>query len=190
MNLLAISSTPRTAGNSEILLQHAIKPFEQNGHLTRLHILRDMNLHPCTACDSCRISGICRINDDMTQVNDSFKWCDAMIIASPVYSRNVCSQLMMLFDRHYAVNIQKPLKGKPGGAIVVGRGTCGGQTIAVNAIYTWMLSCGMICVPGGLNGMTAVADKPGDILSQENRLRQAIILGENILHVAMKLFFK
>lgn len=48
-------------------------------------------------------------------------------------------------------------------------------------IYTWMLSCGMICVPGELNGVTAVADKPGEILDQANRLRQAEILGENVL---------
>jgi multimeric flavodoxin WrbA len=126
----------------------------------------------------------------MIKIYEDFEWCDAMIIASPVYSRNICSQLMMLFDRHYAVNIKRPLQGKPGGAIAVGRGTCGGQTIAINTIYTWMLSCGMICVPGELNGMTAVADKPGDILMQENRLRQATILGENILNVTQRLLTK
>ncbi len=44
-----------------------------------------------------------------------------------------------------------------------------------------MLSCGIICVPGELNGVTAVADEPGDILNQPNRLKQAEILGSNIL---------
>jgi hypothetical protein len=50
-----------------------------------------------------------------------------------------------------------------------------------------MLSCGVICVPGELNGVTAVADKPGDILNQKNRLEQAEILGSNVLRVAKSL---
>jgi hypothetical protein len=32
-----------------------------------------------------------------------------------------------------------------------------------------------------MNGVSAVADKPGDILSQPNRLKQAKILGGNII---------
>jgi len=62
--------------------------------------------------------------------------------------RNVSSQLLSVLDRHYAANIDRPLEGKVGGAIAVGRGTCGGQSITINAIYTWMLSCGIICVSG------------------------------------------
>jgi multimeric flavodoxin WrbA len=96
-------------------------------------------------------------------------------------------QLLSLLNRHYAVINNKPLVGKVGGAIAVGRGTSGGQTITINAIYTWMLSCGIICVPGELNGVTAVADKPGDILNQSKRLKQAEILGSNILKIANKL---
>jgi hypothetical protein len=45
----------------------------------------------------------------------------------------------------------------------------------------------VICVPGELNGVTAVASEPGDILKQENRLKQAEILGKNVLEVAKKL---
>jgi multimeric flavodoxin WrbA len=95
--------------------------------------------------------------------------------------------LLSVLDRHYAVNIERPLMGKVGGAISVGRGTSGGQTIAINTIYTWMLSCGFICIPGELNGVTAVADKPGEILNQKNRLKQAETLGINIKKVAEKL---
>ena len=45
----------------------------------------------------------------------------------------------------------------------------------------------MVCVPGELNGVTATASEPGDILAQENRLRQARVLGENVLWVAQRL---
>ena len=97
------------------------------------------------------------------------------------------SQSLSILDGHYGVENERFLAGKPGGAIVIGRGTSGGQTIVINAIYGWMLSCGVICVPGELNGVTAVADKPGDILNQENRLDQAEVLGSNVLRVAKSL---
>jgi len=45
----------------------------------------------------------------------------------------------------------------------------------------------VICVPGELNGVTAVAREPGEISQRANRLRQAEILGENVLNVARKL---
>jgi len=76
----------------------------------------------------------------------------------------------------------KPLKGKLGGAIAVGRSTSGGgQTNVLNAIHNFYLSCGMLCVPGELNCVTASSDKPGDILKQSGRLEQARILGRNVI---------
>ena len=47
--------------------------------------------------------------------------------------------------------------------VAVGRGTGGGQSIALTVIHNFFLSMGVICVPGELNGVSAVADKPGDI---------------------------
>lgn len=187
MNVIGISGTPRKNGNSEILLRYALKPFENDGWNVKIFLISELAINPCKACDSCRESGVCVINDDMHHIYDAFRWCNAVIVSSPVYSRNVSSQLLSILDRHYAVNGERPLEGKPGGAIAVGRGTSGGQSIVINAIYRWMLSCGIICVPGELNGVTAVADKPGDILNQKNRLDQAEILGSNVLRVAKSL---
>jgi len=149
--------------------------------------IRELDIKPCRGCDECRKTGTCAIDDDMHKIYEAFRWCDAIIVSSPVYSRNICAQLMAVLDRHYAVNVERPLEGKAGGAIAVGAGTCGGQTITIMAIYNWMLSCGVICVPGELNGVTAVAREEGEILKQPNRLRQAEILGENVLSVARKL---
>jgi len=93
---------------------------------------------------------------------------------------------MAVFERHYGNRQKRLLLGKPGGAIAVGRST--GQAIAISIIHNWLLSCGALCVPGELNGLTASANKPGDILMQENRLKQARILGNNVMVTAEKLF--
>ena len=187
MNVLGISGTPRKEGNSEILLRYALHPFEKQGWQIKHFRLSEMTIRPCLACEEeCKGLGNCVIDDDMHYIYEAFRWCDAIIISSPVYSRNICSQSMAVLDRYYAVYVERPLEGKAGGAIAVGRGTCGGKTITINAIYNWMLSCSVICVPGELNRVTAVASEPCDILKQENRLRQAEILGRNVLNVAKK----
>lgn len=184
MHVLGISGTPRPEGNSDILLAHALEPFAAAGWDAEHVRLRDLRVEPCIACDACRREGACVLDDDMALLYEAFARCDALIVSSPVYYRNVSAQLLAVMHRHYGAPAWASLRGAPGGAIAVGRGTGGGQPVTVNAIYTWMLSCGMICVPGELNGLTAVADAPGDILAQPNRLAQAAMLGENVRHVA------
>ena len=117
--------------------------------------------------------------------NDDLLAAEGIIGGSPVYYGVMSAKLKGLFDK--SVEIHEKLEGKVGGAIAVGRGTGGGQALTINAIYRWMLSCGIVCVAGELNGVTAVADKPRDILKQEKRLIQAEILGSNVLKVAKRL---
>ncbi|MFX1397919.1 MAG: flavodoxin family protein [Promethearchaeota archaeon] len=184
---MGISGSPRIGSNSEIFLDHTLKPFRSQGWEIKKNLIRNLTIKPRIVCDICRETGECAIKDDMAQVYCDFEWCNVLIIASPVYYRNVSAQLLALLQRYYAKHPQKILSQKVGGVIAVGRSTGGGgQSIVVNILYTWMLSSGMICVPGELNGLTASADKTGDILNQPKRLNQAEILGENML----KLFEK
>lgn len=188
MIVLGISGTPRPGGNSEHLLTYATRPFLENGWEVRILKISTLTVKPCIACDQCLTTGTCVINDDMSVFQKAFSECNAILISSPVYYRNISSRLMAVFERHYAYKQTLPLRGKPGGAIAVGRSTGGGgQAIAISNIHNWLLSCGAICVPGELNGLTASADKPGDILLQDNRLKQARILGENVMKIAEKL---
>lgn len=90
--------------------------------------MSELIVKPCDGCSKCLDSGKCIINDDMYYFYKAFDWCDAIIVASPVYSRNICSQLMAVLDRRYAVRNKRPLEEKIGGAITVGRG-CGGNLL-------------------------------------------------------------
>ena len=179
MNILGISGTPRKGGNSEILLDSALEPFyEESWNVTRI-LLSEKKIEPCIGCETCVERGNCFIGDDMAEVYEAFEKCHAIIISAPAYYRNVPAQLKAVMDRTFAA--KGKLKGKFGGAISVGRGSSGGQCIVLNIIHNYYLSSGVLCVPGELNGVTAVADKPGDILSQSRRLEQARILGKSIL---------
>ncbi|MBI4978702.1 MAG: flavodoxin family protein [Spirochaetes bacterium] len=188
MNLLCINGSPRTNSNTGILVEHAAKPFVDAGWTVTEFQLGKMKLSPCNACESCHRTGRCVIDDDMSAVTDAYRECDAVIIGSPVYYRNVTSQLKMLFDRTYVHRNTRPLTGKIGGAIAVGSGEDCGQSITTGIIYNYFLSNGMLCVPGEINGLTASASAPGDILKQPKRLQQAGVLGQNMLRLASKLF--
>lgn len=181
MNVLGISGTPRKGGNSEVLLNAALEPFAEAKWETKTILLSEKRIGMCTGCETCRERHACVINDDMDEIYEAFEACDAILIASPAYWRNIPAQLKAVFDRTYAVESRKPLAGKLGGAIAVGRGSSGGQSIVLNVIHNFYLSCGALCVPGELNGVTAVADRPGDIRNQPRRLEQARILGRNII---------
>lgn len=187
LRVLALAGSPRKNANSTILVEYAVKPFEeQKCDIKVLHIC-DLDIKPCRGCDSCRMQGICVINDDMAKVIEAFRWCDILIVGTPVYFRTVNAHLLAILQRYYCEEKNHSLKGKLGGAIAVGRGTGGGQAIAINTIFTWMLSAGIICVPGELNGVTALADGPGEILNQPRKLDQALYLGKNLLELGKRL---
>jgi multimeric flavodoxin WrbA len=185
MTVLGLSGTPRCGGNTEYLLSAALEPFAEAGWNVYKILLSEKDIAYCTGCECCESEESLSIfrcviqTDAMPEIIAAFEACDAIVIAAPVYWRNVPAQLKAVFDRTYGAK-NKPLRGKPGGAIAVGRGTGGGQAVVLNVIHNFLLSSGALCVPGELNGVTAAADRPGDILAQPRRLEQARILGRNI----------
>ncbi len=188
MKVVGISGSPRKNGNTDCIVRECLNEFSKNGWVTSEFFLSDKTIKPCIGCETCVDTGICIISDDDAAVLfDELQSCDAVIIGSPVYYRNVTAQLKALFDRTFAHRTRNLLTSKPGGAIAIGRGEGGGQSMVLTIIYNYLLSCGGLPVAGELNGISARADKPGDIMSQQNRLRQARILAQNVMNYAEKL---
>jgi len=188
LKVIGISGSPRKDGNTEVLVREALKPFRDKGWEAVEFFLSDKTINPCIGCETCSDTGLCAIEgDDMELLLSKFENCDALVIGSPAYYRNVTAQLKALFDRSFVFKNSRFLEGKPGGAIAVGRGEGGGQSLVLSIIHNYYLSSGAICVPCEINGLSARADKPGDVLKQEHRLRQARVLGENIMKLAEKI---
>ena len=187
MKVIGLSGSPRKDGNTECLINECLSEFEKHGWTVAKHYLSEKIIHPCLGCDSCVDSGVCVIDDDDASVlfADLIS-CDAVIIGSPVYYRNISAQLKAVFDRTYAYG-HSTMEGKPGGAIAIGRGEGAGQATTLMIIYNYMLSSGGLPVSGELNGLSARADKPGDIMKQDRRLNQARLLAQNVMKYAEKL---
>ena len=188
MKVVGLSGSPRNGGNTECLMEECLRTFAGHGWTVSTFYLSEKTVSPCIGCETCAESGVCVMDDDDAGwLFRELASCDAVIIGSPVYYRNVTAQLKAVFDRSFAYKQSGFLRGKPGGAIAVGRGEGGGQSIVLTVIYNYLLSCGALPVPGELNGLSAKADKPGDVRSQEKRLSQARILAQNVIAYAERL---
>jgi len=108
MKALGISGSPRKNGNTEVLVHHALIPFTKAGWETREILLSEKQIGGCTGCESCVSTSICIIEDDMLQVYRDMISADVIIIGSPVYFRNVTSQLKALLLIDLSQSSQTP----------------------------------------------------------------------------------
>lgn len=106
MKITAFLGSPRKGGNSERLLEQAIKG---TGAEVRVHRLNDMKLMPCQNCGGCNKSGICIIEDEMASIYEDIRASDRLILASPVFFMSVSAQSKILIDRCQAFWCEKYL---------------------------------------------------------------------------------
>ena len=102
MKVLAISSSPRKGGNSDVLCDEFLKGAAENGHETQKIRLAEKKIAPCTACCGCTGSHVCVRRDDMAEILDALKAADVIVLASPVYFYSVCAQMKAMIDRCFA----------------------------------------------------------------------------------------
>ena len=122
----------RKMGNSEILLKEALMAAEAktSAEIEYIH-LHDLNLKPCTGCESCTQSlskggtGECWQKDDMVFLRQKFSECDALILSAPVFELRPPGLYCIMNDRflgfgpNYLMDCYKrPMR--PGALISVG----------------------------------------------------------------------
>ena len=97
----------RKMSNTEILVKEALMGAEEVGAQVEIVRLMDLNIKPCTGCNSCVIdlfekagSGECVIkNDDFKFIDDKIHECDGLILGSPTYEKTPQGLLKVLNDR-------------------------------------------------------------------------------------------
>lgn len=99
MKVLAISASPRTGGNSDILCDRFLKGAREAGNETEKISLSTMKLNPCTACYGCRNTGRCVQKDGMEEALEKLIQSDVILFATPVYFYSMDAQMKMFIDR-------------------------------------------------------------------------------------------
>jgi len=97
----------RKMSNTEILVKEALMGAEEMGAEVEIVRLMDLDIKPCTGCNSCVIdlfekagSGACVIkNDDFAFIDEKILDADGLVLGSPVYEKTPQGLLKVLNDR-------------------------------------------------------------------------------------------
>ncbi len=188
MKVIALNGSPRTNGNTSILIEAVLEELRKEGIETEQIQLGGKMIHGCTACMKCfeNMNQRCAVGNDMlNDVVEKMIEADGIIIGSPTYLSNVTTEVKALIDRAGLVAIANGhiLKRKIGVAVVAVRRA--GSTDAFDAINKFLFINQMI-VPGSVNWNMAIGRAEGDVNGDEEGMNTMQDLGENMAWLLKK----
>ena len=103
MKVLGINGSPRRGGNTDILLDNALKGAQNKGAEAEKIVLNDLEFSPCQECENMPNDRFCIIEDNMQAVYKKIEEADAIILASPIFFGSLSAQTKMMIDRFQCV---------------------------------------------------------------------------------------
>ena len=124
MKTVGVYGSPRKGGNTDALLDSALKGVQSTGGGIKKIYVRDLKISGCSSCYGCEKTGICIIKDDMQEIYPLLDEADAVILASPIFFYGMTSQIKSLIDRGQAMWARKRLNKKnvKDGSLIKGKG--------------------------------------------------------------------
>lgn len=113
MKVIAFNGSPRKGGNTQLLLQEAVKGAKDAGADVTVYDLNWMNIHPCQNCGGCAETGRCVVPDDMQKVHEEIRTADRIILASPIFFFGLSGQTKIMIDRCQPFWYEKYIRMKP-----------------------------------------------------------------------------
>lgn len=176
MKVLAISASPRSHGNSDLLCDQLLKGAQESGHTIKKINLAEKKISPCLACDICRSEKPCVRKDDMTEILEEVIEADMIVLATPVYFYSMNAQMKLFIDRCYSRFME--IKGKTFCFIVTAAAPEHSGTDETIAGLRGFLRCLPDAVEKEIIYGTGAWDK-GDIL-QHPAYEKAYLLGKSL----------
>lgn len=93
-----INASPRTKSRCVRIVENLLNQLENEGEVEQIDVgIAPVN--PCTACDQCKHTSKCVIEDEMERYRAQLEDADTLIIVSPVYFSGTPAQLKAFIDR-------------------------------------------------------------------------------------------
>lgn len=182
MYAIAINGSPRKRGNTEMLLNTALKPLKDSGWETEIVRVGGTDIRGCIACNQCFESqdNTCSLKDDnFNEIFARMVKADAMILGSPTYFAAVSADLKALIERagYVAYANNHIFSGKIGAAVVAARR---GGAIHVYDSINHMFQMSRMIMPGstywnmGYGLEKAAVSEDGEALANMEHLGKSI----------------
>lgn len=186
MKVLGIMGSPRIKGNTDLLLDEALKGAQSQGALVEKIIVDKLKISPCKEYYGCSKDGKCVIRDDMDDLYPKLLNDDIIIIASPMFFYGVPAQLKVLIDRAQApwavkqFKIQDLTDSKRKGAFIA-VGATKGDKLFDGSILTVKYFFQAIEVNYIDELLIRGIDKKGEIKEHPTALSDAFELGKRLI---------
>ena len=185
MKVLGIMGSPRIKGNTDLLLDEALKGAKSQGAEVEKLVVDKLKIAPCKEYLGCFKDGNCVIRDDMDEIYPKLLGADVVIIASPMFFYGVSSQAKALIDRCQALWARKhilkqslPNAGRKGAFIAVG--ATRGKRLFEGAILTVKYFFEAIGVEYADELLIRGVDARGEIKEHPIALSDAFELGKRL----------
>jgi len=189
IRVLGLFGSPRRGGNTEILLEEALKGAEKGGAKVERLYLSDFTLTPCKECHGCDRTGNCVILDDMQNVYPRLLEADIVILASPIFFYGVTAWAKALIDRSQAFWARKYLlkdpslgkEGKKRKGFFISVGATKGPRVFEGAVLTVKYFFDVLNAEYVGELVFRGVEAKGDILKHPEALQQAFEAGKRLV---------
>jgi len=100
--VVAFCASPRTGGNTDLLIDDALNGCRAAGAMTEKISLHKIAMGFCVGCRACKEPGCtvtCVVRDGMQPLYNKIVAAQAIIIGFPIYTGRECAQLSTFLDR-------------------------------------------------------------------------------------------
>jgi multimeric flavodoxin WrbA len=189
VRVLGLFGSPRRGGNTEILLEEALRGAEKEGAKVERLYLSDFTITPCKECHGCDETGNCIILDDMEKIYPKLLEADVVILASPIFFYGVTAWTKALIDRSQALWVRKYLlkepslgkEGKKRKGFFISLGATKGQKVFEGSILTVKYFFDVLNAEYAGDLLFRGVEAKGDILKHPEALQQAFEAGRKLV---------
>lgn len=176
MKVLLLNGSPRTNGNSAILIGEMRKVFASLGVETEVVEVGKANIRGCLSCGYCDKNGKCVVADEVNPTAEKFASADGLVVVSPVYYGSPNGNLVSFLDRlFYSSSFSK--KYKVGAAFAIARR--GGTTASFDLLNKYFTISGMPVVSGDYWN-NAFGMERGEVEQDKEGLRNARVVAKRM----------
>ncbi len=184
MKVLGIMGSPRVKGNTDLLLDEALKGAQSQQVEVEKLIVDKMKITPCREYYGCLKDGNCVIRDDMDIIYPKLVEADGIIVASPMFFYGVTAQLKVLIDRCQALwarrYVLKTLPDSKKKGVFIGVGASKGKLLFDGSILTIKYFFQAFGVEYSDELLVRGVDKRGEIKEHPDMLAEAFELGKRL----------
>lgn len=189
MKVLGIYGSPRKGGNSDLLLDEALKGAQEAGAQVKSVYCRKLKIKGCIECGGCAETGECVVQDDMQDVYPLLDEAGAIILSVPMFFYSAPAVAKALIDRAQArwsgrmLNKTKEQRKSfdSGKGYLIAVGATRGQNLflGIDLVAKYFYDALDMSYEGG--AMFRGVDAKGAIKDHPDFLKQAYDLGRDIV---------